>query len=347
MPIIDEEQFSRLLKKEITDKVFFIYGDDGFLKDHYCDKLTSLIVDDALKFFNFHTYNDDDTPLEEIFDTADTLPVMADKTCLLIRNYPLQELNKEDFAKLENCIENLPESTVMIFFYNTLEPVYNTKKGSKWNSVIGLFSKYGQAVQIDHRTPAKTAKLLVSKAKEKGSSIDNDEALYLIDCVGDDMQTLMNEFNKVCAFSQGEKITKEMIDLTAVKSVEATAFDISASIFSGDTDRAFEILNELIRIKTEPQPIIGALASAYVNMYRYKIAIMADCGYTDFAETFNYKGNISLTFGKLTAYTKKMSLSSIRKAIDILAEADVKTKTTRFDERILLTETIAKLAACR
>lgn len=346
MPLIDEEKLNKIIKSEIKDNIFFIFGDDDYLKEFYCGKLTSAIVSEELKFFNYHVYQDDSVPIETIFADGDNLPMMSDRTCLLVRNFPLHEMKKETMEYFEKGLKNLPETTVLIFYYDTIEIIYNVKKTSKWSPVINMISKYGLVAQIDHRTPAKMAKMLVSRAKDRGTTIDSEEAMYLISCVGEDMQTLLNEFNKVCAFSRGEKITKEMIDATAVKSVEANVFDISIAILNSDIDRAFEILNELLRIKTELQPILGALASTYVNIYRYKAAMNSNRGYTDFAETFGYKGNPSYTFNKLYNYTKRTNISTIRKALDILADADVRSKSTKVDDKILLTETIAKLASC-
>lgn len=347
MPLLDEEKLNKLLKTGINNNVFFIWGDDDFLKDYYCDKLITAIVPEALRVFNFHVYQDKDTDIETIFADADNLPMMAEKTCLLVRNYPLHEMNADQLKEFENKLKDVPETTVLVFFYNTLEVNYSLKKPGKWTPVINLISKYGIAAQIDHRTPAKMAKMLVSKAKDRGTTIDPDEAMYLVQCVGDDMQTLLNEFNKICAYSQGEKITKKMIDQTAVKSVEANVFDISICILNEEVDKAFGMLNELLRQKTEIQYIIGTLAGTYVNIYRYKTAMLSDKGYMDFAEVFGYKGKIDMTFNKIYSYTKKTKLSSIRKALNILAEADVKCKSTKVDDQILLTETVAKLAACR
>ncbi|MBR3596887.1 MAG: DNA polymerase III subunit delta [Clostridia bacterium] len=342
MPFIDEDKFNSMLKGEIKQNIFFFCGDDDYLKEFYCTKLTSKTVDESLKFFNFHVYEDGDTALDVIFADADNLPVMAEKTCLLVKNYPLDSLKSEETKEFEHSLKNIPESTVMIF-YNSASHI-PTGKNTKWDNIIKLFSELGTVVRIEHRTPHKTAKLLVSRAKEKGTSIDYETAMYLIDCVGDDLQTVLNEFNKVCAFSCSEPVTGEMIDMTAVKSVEASVFDISASIFSGDTDKAYKILSELLRQKTPASSIIGALASAYVNAYRLKVAYNADMRVEDFASVFQYK-ETKYTFNKIAPFVKKTKLSSLRQALDILSGADVKSKSSRISDEILLTELISKLAS--
>ena len=346
MPLIEEDGFAKLLKTDVRDNLFFIFGEDDYLKEYYCGRLVKKTVEESVQLFNFHVYQDDETELETIFADAENLPVMAEKTCLLVKNYPLHELKKERLKELEKMLDGLPETSVMIFCYSSLPVEYNAEKKGRWNSVVSLFLKRGQVVRLDHRTRARIAAMLVRTAKDRNAVIEQAEALYFVECVGDDLQTLLNEFNKLCAFSCGEKITKDMIDATAVKSIEASVFAISSSIFSGDTDKAFATANELLRQKTEVQSILGAMISSYVDIYRYKAALNAGRGYSDFGPAFGYKGNYSYRFKKIESFTRRMGIGSVRKAIDILSDADVRSKSTRIDDAILITETIAKLASC-
>lgn len=345
MAILDEDKLSKLLKNKTEQNVWFLFGDDAYLKDFYCNKLIDQTVDKELRFFNFHTYEDDDTPLDEIFADAENLPVMCEKTCLLVKNYPLHNLGTKQRETLEAALRDLPETTVLIFFYSVLPVVYNRKQSAKWADVIDLFQKCGVVAELSHRTPAKIIKMLIKGASARNTTIGEDEARYLLETVGDDMQTLLNEFNKVCAYAQGQPVTKKMIDETAVKTVEASVFDISRSIFEGNPDKAFAITNELLRQKTPLQPILGALASAYVNLYRLKLAKIAKKNVSDFAAQMGYKGNSAYVFRNLSAFAGKMRLSAIKQSLDILLEADVKSKSTATQPEILLTEVIAKLSA--
>lgn len=343
MSLTNEDSFAKLIKGELKDNIYLFYGEDDYLKDYYSGLLVSKTVDSSLEFFNLKKYEDADTEIEDIFADAETLPVMAEKRCSVIKNYPLLELNTKAVADFEKALANVPETSVMVFIFSSDK--VSTVKNAKWDNIVKIFDKLGTVVKTDHRTISKTAKLLVSRAKDKGTSIDTDTALYLINCVGDDLQTVLNEFNKVCAFSQGQPVTKQMIDLTAVKSIEASVFDISESIFSGNSDRAFEILSELLKQKVQSSAIIGALGSAYVNAYRLKVALNADKGVGDFSNAYQYR-ETKYTFGKISAFTRKSSLKSIRNALDVLLKADVKSKSIKISDEMLLTELISELVSC-
>lgn len=348
MSFIDEEGIAKKLKSGITDNIWLICGDDAFLKDHYCRKLTDACVSENLRFFNFHTYNDDEKTLNDIFETAGNMPVMSDKTCLLIRNFPLCDLGERQLEDFKEKLKNIPDTTVLIFFYNTYELYDGKYVVSKWSETVNIIDSMGIIVNLSHRGQNKMARMLISRAKDRGTSIGEEEADYLIETVGDDMQNLLNEFNKVCAYADSKPVTKEMIDAVAVKSVDANVFDISIAILSGDTDRAFAITNELLRTKTPVQPIIGALAKTFADLYRYKCASAAGKTVDDFAEAFSYKGNYSYSFRQLSSHAARISVKGIRSALDILTENDVKTKSMAFEPAVLMSELISRLAeACR
>ncbi len=344
MPSADEDIFAKMLKSELQYNIYLFCGNDDFLKEHYSNLLTKKVVDEALMFFNFHKYEDNAAPLYEVFADAENLPVMSEKTCIFVKNYSLDKLGSKELAEFENMLKGIPETTVIVFYFSA--DFIPSGKNAKWDTVIKLFERLGCVVRTDHRSPAKLAKLLSSRAKERGTSIDTDTAVYLINAVGEDMQTVLNEFNKVCAFSEGKPITEEMIDMTATKSVEASVFDISTSIFSGNTDRAYSILNELLRQKVQSSAVIGALANSYVNAYRLKAAFNAGMTAEDFYKDYQYR-ETRYTFGKIAPFVKKSTISSLRKAVAILAEADKKSKSSAVADDILLTELISKLASCR
>lgn len=346
MAILDEDGFGRLLKAPLTQHVFLIFGDDSYLKEVYSERLLKAVLpDETLKFFNLHTYEDDETSLDEIFADADTLPVMAEKICLLVKNYPLDQLGEKALKELEEPLKAVPETTVLIFHYPTVDFTGMRRNYPKWAGVIEIFNRCGVAVELTHRTQKKTAQMLVRGAASRGTSIDPDTAAYMIGVCGDDLGTLLNEFNKLCAYADGAPITKEMVDGIVTKSVEASVFDISAMIFTGNADKAFEIVYELLRQKTPVQSIMGALNQAYMTIYRYKTAMAAGRSIGELLNDMGYKSDQDYVFRKIAGPAAKFSMTKVRRSLEILIEADVKSKSTAASPETLLTEVIAKLCA--
>ena len=347
MPVIDERQLKAAIKNAGETNVWLLFGEDGFLKDFYCGKLLDACLDDGFRAFNLRVFQDDENDLDEIFADAETLPMMAPRRVLLIRNYPLSELGKNQLQAFEKRLASIPPTSVLIFFYNTLPVEYNPKKPDKWTAVIDAVGRRGIAAQLTHRTPAQIAAALIKNAKngEKRipGTIGEAEALYLIEQTGADFLQLQNEFDKLCAYADGKPITKEMIDAVCVKTVEADVFRLSTAIFGGDADRAFEIARALLRQKTPLQQIMGALIKAYADLYRYKVASAAGRGPADFAEAFGYK--YLGPFQEIARVAGRMDMAAVTRSLEILTETDIKSKSTGDDPAVLLTQTVAALSA--
>lgn len=342
---IDEAGFSNLIKQELKRNIFFIYGDDDYLKNFYCNRLVKVCVPEEMQVFNLHIYNDDETAFEEIFETADCYPMMCDKTVLLVRNYKLSTLKKDNLDKFIEKLRAVPETTVIIFFYDTMEVDYGPKwKPGAWNEVIDKIDTVGVIAEINSRSEGSLANLLVKKAPDRGTTIGQEEAIYLVSTVGTDMQNLLNEFNKVCSYSGGKPVTKAMIDNVCVKSVEADVFMICNSIFAKKNDTAYAVMNELLRLGVTAQEILGAMNSTFVNMYRIKVALNANRVFEDVVNIFSMNKGQASAARRLITVVKPMRLSSIRKCIGYLSDADVKIKRmTGIDDKTVLTELIALL----
>ena len=109
MAILNEDGFRKKLKSDPPHGLFCIYGEDTYLKDFYLKKLTDAAVDPSLAAFNLRVFTRDERDLTDIFEAVEALPMMSEYQCVLIRDYPVYDLNKDDFESLQKEIANLPE----------------------------------------------------------------------------------------------------------------------------------------------------------------------------------------------------------------------------------------------
>ncbi len=341
---LTEEQLAARLKAGTLDRVYLVYGDDGYMKRVYADRIVNAVLgDDSLRFFNFHEYEEDNTPFADVFADADNLPVMSERTCLLVKDYPLSGLSAKEFEAFVQSLKNVPETAVIVFAFLTVDFTRNQYDYPKWQNVIKAFGEAGTAAELTHRTGNRLVRMLVKGAKDRGAELSAADAQYLIDVTGEDTGHLLNEIGKLCAYADGQAVTREMIDRVVTKTVEASVFDISDAILRGDPDEALATAFELLRRKVPIQSIIGALSSAYVNLYRLVTAAGDGKRYADFAETFGYKSSYGVQ--KAAPYARNRTPARAREAIEILLEADVITKSRAFDPETLLTELVCRLAA--
>lgn len=338
MARLNEEQFRKEIRNGNIKNAYLIYGEESYLKEHYISLLKKKIVDPAFEAFNFHRFNGKDTSVDDILKDAQMIPMMSEYNLVLVRDYPIEK-SKSDIKLLSGFLEEVPESTVLIFLYDAVEPDI---KAAGFKKILNAFDNAGAVVNLEKRSESDTAKLLVSGAEKRGAMLDINNAKYLISVSGNDLKNLLNELDKLSYFAQGNEITKDIIDNMATKCLQARVYDLSKAVVAGNCDSAYKIVDTLFNMKEDPVLILGAIGGVYVDMYRVKCAKTAGLSYDDVAKHYNYKGReFALRYASrdCTALTEKQ----LRKSLDEILNTDLKLKSTSADKKLLLEELIVKL----
>lgn len=340
MLITDENSVKKHIKAADRQRVYFIYGDEGYLTSFYASSLASSVADTSGTSFNYYYFNSETVSFDAVYEACETLPVMSDKVCVFIKDFPLMQTDAEELKCYTEYFPSLPDTAVLIFLMENT-PVDDAPH-SKWRQFIDAVNKDGAVFRLSKRSESSLTDLLVRSAAKRNASIDRETAQYFISVVGSDMQTALNEFDKLCAYASGP-VTKEMIDEISVKSVEASVFDLTDAVNSRENDRAYEILMSLIRMKTEPTVIIGTIAFSYTDIYRVKVAEKYKKNYSSYLTAFRGYKNKSFRLDKASRGAKNFSLEQIKEILKAVSEADIKIKSFSVNNNLVLEELLARL----
>ena len=339
MARIGENELKAQIKAGEFSNVYFIYGEEGYLKEYYVKKLKDKLAGGAFSDFNFHQYEGKNSSIDDILQDAQTLPMMSDYTFILVHDYPLNK-SASDIDALKEFFKDIPETCVIVFWFDSI--VIDTKKEAKWKTIESLFAKAGSSVNLEKRSESDIAKLIVASAKKRDCTIDTNNARYLISVCGNDIQTLFSELEKICAYASGREITKQDIDSLAVKSLQARVYDLSKYILASNGDGAYSVLNTLFAQKEEPISILAVISSCYIDMYRVKCAKAANTNENELADYYSYKGREFL-IRNASRDCRNISFEALRESLDVLQKADELMKSSSIDKNILLEQTVAKL----
>ena len=128
MPKIVETELKEQIKTENFSRVYLIYGEESYLKEHYVGRLKDKLVDDAFGDFNFHQYDGKNTAVNDILQDADMIPMMGGCMFILVHDYPLDKSQK-DIDALKEYFADVPDTSVIVFWYDSLE--VDAKKSGK------------------------------------------------------------------------------------------------------------------------------------------------------------------------------------------------------------------------
>ena len=338
MPEIDEITLKKQLKEGQFLPVYFLYGEETYLTAYYAQQLVQKVLGAKGNDFNYTRFAGKGLAIDQLADAVEQLPLMSTYKCVEVNDLDADALVTTEWNKLQELLEDLPASCVLVLWYSSVIP---SLKSAKWKKLLDLCRQHGAVLQCTHKDTASLARLLCDGAGKRGCRMHTSTARYLIETCGNEMQSLLRELDKLCAFRPGEEISRADIDRLCVKTLDSTSFDLMRAINRGQTEQAFALLDELFAQKLEPLMILGALSSSYIDMYRAKCAVTYQISPRELATDLGYRNKERLRYASSDA--SRFDMEQLRRCLFILLDTDAKLKSLRTDKRTLLEQTILRL----
>jgi len=339
MAIVFEDTLKKSIAQGSLLPAYILFGEDGYLKKTYTDKIARLITepDDVFNCCKFGA----DCDLQEVYDAVLQFPFMSEKKYIEICDFDFEHCAKTELDRLCELIAEIPDSAVVVLRFDSLE--FDSKKSSKFKRIVTAVEKIkGMAVKLDHRKMPELIKMLCDGASKRGSKMDTAAARYLIETAGDDINLLKNELEKLCAYSGGNIITKETVDNVSIKTVEASVYNLSKYILESNISSALKVLDELFFMRIEPMIILHTVSSVYVDMFRIYAAKKQGATISDIAASFGYKGR-EFVLDKAALSLRKFDFNKLNLSLSALVSADGELKSFGKDARIVLEQLIIRL----
>lgn len=332
-------------KKEIASapkSLYYIFGDEKYLVKKYTKLLIDKITGKKASDFDLHLLNSDVT-IQILADITEQLPIYSKKNCVVVSDLNVSIMSESDFQALTQICADLPETTVLIFSCPTF--IYENKKGKSSNKekkFRTIVEQYGTILELNKKENSALEKQLISWAEKQNCTLSQKNAARILFLCGNDMTTLEKEMEKLCAYCLSSEITIEAIDALVSQNIESKIFSLSTAIVKYDLNATFQQLHALFSNNEKPEIILSVLSSAFVDMYRIRIA--EDNGRTlqNVAEDFSYRGREFL-LKNARNNGHRFSAEALRQIIDILSETDIQLKSTNIDSETLIETLAARL----
>lgn len=336
-----EQELKAELKAGKFKRFYLIYGEDGYLKNHYA-QLISERAADVLFDMNFKKLDGGRVDFGTIYNETEQLPCMAEHRCVLLTDYDYAAVGEKVQKDFVSMVEQLPDSTVLILLCDTLEIL--PKKLGKWQSLIKAAEKCGAVLNFEHMTAARLQTMMIKAAEKRKVMLDLTAAKYLIECCGRELAKLQAELNKLCSFAgEGGRITSETIDRLCAKTADANKYQLTKHIFAGDVPSALKMIGELCDMQMKPIEISSLMIGGFVDAYRAKAMSAAGIASKQAATELGY-GSRGFALDNSARTASRISLGVMRNCLDILNETDLKLKSSSEDKRFLLEQTVLRLA---
>ena len=340
MAEISEEILKKSLQNEQIKPVYILFGDDGYLINHYQDMIISKTCgkDNEFDLQKFEREVDLRVP----FDALNQFPMIGARKCVIIADYNFESASNDDLDRLIALVSDNYEFSTLVLVFEDIP--FDIKKSSKARNLASAAEKSGgYVVRLNHRSGNELAKMLVAGAKKRGLTLDISVAKYMIETCGTDINTLSGELEKVCRYASGSEISKNDVDVSCIKTADAVIYDYAAKLIMCDTLAALNKLNDLLYMRLEPMVILYSAASAFIDMVRVNAAKKSHVDLSTVVKDFSYPDNKSFLLTKAANNLSRFNDKKLDLCLAAILDADRMLKSFSYDAKTVLEEMTVKI----
>ena len=225
----------RALKKGDVSAVYYLVGAEDLLKADLVREITDRVLDPSLRDFNFDQRTATSLDPEELSTLLNTLPMMADRRVVILRDVEGWQKKARGRAELLRYLAKPAAETVLVLVQGSADPDPEAE-----------LAKLALTVRCAALPPDRVLRWLAHRSEQLGISLETEAAEHLLHAVGGDLTTLDAELAKLASLAPGTPLTRELVgDLVGVRHGE-TMFDWRDAVFDDATGRALTLLRPVL-----------------------------------------------------------------------------------------------------
>ncbi len=301
------------------DPVYVLQGEETYYIDLISNYIEAHALNENDKSFNQVILYGKDSPVNVILTNARRFPMMAERQVVIVREaQDIPDLQREGGAKLllDYFMRPLP-STVLVLChkYKTLDKRKELGKKVEQLTTCASFKKPSENQLPD---------FILGYLSERGVKIDNDAVRVLTEYVGNDLNRLANEIDKVLiGVSGNEFVTAAQVMAQVGISREYNIFELQKALIIKDAFQLAKILKYFEgNVKRNPAiPLVAFLFSFFSKLLVAHVA-------SDKSER-GLIGTLKISPYAVKDYSSAMQryqLNQVIRNISLLKQADLKLK---------------------
>jgi DNA polymerase-3 subunit delta len=246
-------------KKQIFKPVYWFEGDESYYIDKLTDFAEKNILSEEQQSFNLSIFYGKDAKVEEVLNACKRYPAFSDKQVVIIK----EAQQMRDIEKVETYLDSPLLSTVLLI-------AYKDKTFDKRKTFGKSLHKKATVLTTKKLYDNELPQWVSSMVKQKGMEINPKALQILIDHIGNDLQRMENEVEKVSLNLKGRNlINEDDIEAFVGVSKEFNVFELQKAITSRDMANSLRIINYFAsNPKAGPiQLVLPTLYSFFSKLY--------------------------------------------------------------------------------
>lgn len=309
---------------------YLLYSGDGaILNKEINDIEKKLDISDTDIIY----YNIDD--IDGIINEASTIGMFSLNKFIIINmdSYFKDKKNIPNINLLENYFDSYNSNSYLVFVCNS-DSIDSRKK------IVNLIKKYGIVKKLEVNDNYLND-YVNNYLKDNGYKINNGDVVYFINRVGNNINNVTNELDKLMLYKINDKIiNRNDIDLLTVENIDDSIYDLVNCILKNDNEKAIKLYNNFIDNGMDVNQIVAIIAAQIRLLYQVKRLYNSGKSNDEIAKILEFKSVYRVKY--LLSDSYYYSESDLVKYLSKLADIDNAIKTSNGDGNMLMQLFIVK-----
>jgi DNA polymerase-3 subunit delta len=317
----------------MTAAVYLLKGSDDVLRGDALSTLLDELVGTDDRSLVLDEFDLDNVTLGAAVDAAQTPPFLTDRRIVVARRFGRFSKNDEVAALLDYLADPLPSSVVVLVWEKPVNPTDGGESAAKSprippNLTKAVAAAGGEVLDTDAPSGRGLAPWVAEQLKDAGLDVEPQARDRIVGLLGEDAGSVIGLVERLkAAFPGGQRLRVDDIEPYLGRAGGVPPWELTDAIDSGRVPDALDKLHRMMGAgDRHPLAIMATLQSHYTRMLRLDGA--AARSEKDAATILGIKGS---TFPAKKAMNQQRKLGSkgVRRAIDLLAQADIDLRGAR------------------
>jgi DNA polymerase III subunit delta len=322
-------------RAEAVRPVYLVKGDDPSLVGQAAHVLTERLVgarDPSLVVEEFGGPSDERLDVGAVLDACTTPPFLVDRRVVVVRE--AGQLTAADASRLVAYLGDPLESTILVLVGGG---------GAVPPSLSKAVTAAGEVVDASVGSGRARSQWLAVHVREGPVRLDAAATGRLAEHLGEDMGRLAGLLDTLAAaYGEGATVGPEDLEPFLGEAGSVAPWELTDAIDAGDARGALAVLRRILAAGASPPLVVlGGLHRHYRQLLR-----LDGSGATSADQAAELLGlRSSFPAGKALNVSRRMSTSSIARAVRLLAQADLDVRgTTALPGELVLEVLVARLS---
>jgi DNA polymerase III subunit delta len=295
--------------------VYIINGGESLLTVGALSKIERAL-NITLPDFNKNVFMDDFARgAGAIVESCQALPFCDAKRLVVVHDY-LGKKNESERKIFLKYFEKPNPTTCLVFFSTTKSEFFSSLEGKVEN------------IDCEKPSPIFLNSFVEKKLKQKKIVADRLTISKLIDYCNNSVTRLDTEIDKIgTIIGDGATLSETDVEKFVTKDLEYVIFDLTNAISERNGDKAFALVDAMLKNKEQPSKIISTMQTHFRRLF---FIARSGCGT---AELSKYLGIKEFAISKYKAQLKNFTQVELKRAFDLCAETEYATKSGEMEAK--------------